>query len=163
MDRVRGLSTELQVHRGWASGPGTLDALRRCFEYAPGDDRTTGVLYGEGRDWPGPLATLGPALLDNLERLLGVRFEIVAFQAYMKGSGCDWHTDPPFDVQAVLSLGVTRTFGVRLAGGIAAWYQVGHGDLVVMPSGFQDEYEHCVPVEDATGERCSLVFRTVKR
>ncbi len=34
-----------------------------------------------------------------------------------------------------------------------------HGDLLVMPAGFQDEWEHCVPVEDATGERCSIVFR----
>jgi len=29
-----------------------------------------------------------------------------------------------------------------------------------MPSGFQAEWEHCVPAEDVPGERCSLVFRT---
>ena len=29
-----------------------------------------------------------------------------------------------------------------------------------MPPGFQDEHEHCVPAEDVTGERCSIVFRS---
>lgn len=121
------------------------------------------MLYGEGRDWPAPLAALGPALLDTLAELLGVKFEIVAFQAYANGSGCDWHTDSPFDVQAILSLGVTRTFGVRRPGHRPQWTPVRHGDLVVMPSGFQDQWEHSVPLEPVQGERVSLVFRTVRR
>jgi alkylated DNA repair dioxygenase AlkB len=58
---------------------------------------------------------------------------------------------------------VTRTFGVRRPGAEPVWMQVEHGDLVVMPSGFQAEWQHCVPVEDVPGERVSLVFRTVAR
>lgn len=140
-----------------------LEAVRSLFSYGAGDDRATGYLYGDGQPWSSRLAELGPALLDDLDSLLGVRFTIVAFQAYRNGSGCDWHADTPFDAQAVLSLGATRTFGVRPLGGEPEWVSVRHGDLVFMPSGFQSSHEHCVPVEDVPGERCSLVFRTAAR
>ncbi len=151
---------DLGVHRGWNDDPGLLDAVRGQFAYGPGDDRATGYLYGE-QPWPAALTAAGPRLLDGLNDLLGIRFTIVAFQAYRDGSGCGWHTDSPFDAQAVLSLGTTRTFGTRRLGEEPIWTKVGHGDLVSMPSGFQSEWEHCIPVEDVTGERVSLVFRTV--
>lgn len=156
--------SDLRVYRKWKADADLLIHVRREFAYGPGDNRATGYLYSVGEQlWPGCFAQAGPALLDDLDQLLGIRFTIVAFQAYMDGAGCDWHQDGPFDAQAVLSLGVTRTFGVRPLGGDPEWVQVGHGDLVVMPSGFQSRYQHCVPVEDVAGERCSLVFRTVTR
>ncbi len=152
------------MHRAWRRDPELTAAVRNVFEYGPGDDRATGYLYAAGEQaWPAPLTELGPELLDDLVELLGVRFTIVAFQAYRDGSGCPWHADTPFDVHAVLSLGVSRTFGVREVNGPAEWIQVEDGDLVVMPSGFQDGHEHCVPDEDVKGERVSLVFRTVAR
>jgi len=155
---------DVQVHRGWRPDSDLLIRLRRLFTYSPGDDRATGYLYTEGEQpWPGELADAGPRLLADLDKLLGVRFPIVAFQAYLDGAGCGWHTDGPFDLQAVLSLGVARTFGTRRLDGPAEWIRVEHGDLVVMPSGFQNDHEHCVPVEEITGERCSLVFRTAVR
>ncbi len=150
---------DLGVHRGWNRDPGLLDAIRGLFTYGPGDDRATGYLFGE-QPWPPALGAAGPALLDRLADQLGVRFTIVAFQAYRDGSGCGWHADSPFDAQAVLSLGVARTFGIRRPGGEPIWTSVGHGDLVSMPSGFQTEWEHCIPIEDVPGERISLVFRT---
>lgn len=150
---------ELGVHRAWHPDLELLDAVRAEFAYGQGDDRATGYLYGD-QEWPVALSIAGPALLGRVAGLLGVRFTIVAFQAYRNGSGCDWHTDGPFDAQAILSLGVTRTFGIRRPGEDPAWIPVGHGDLVSMPSGFQAEWEHCVPVEDVAGERVSLVFRT---
>jgi alkylated DNA repair dioxygenase AlkB len=154
---------ELQVIRGWCVDPDPLlTAVRETFTYGSGEDRATGYLHGD-RDWPPPLAALGPELLDDLAARCGVQFTVVAFQAYLDGAGCGWHTDSPFDVQAVLSLGVTRTFGIRRPGGEPQWVKVAHGDLVVMPSGFQRQWEHCVPVEDVPGERVSLVFRTVVR
>jgi len=144
--------------------PGVLPGLRRLFSYAQGDDRATGYLYTEGdQDWPASFADVGSTLLTNLECLLGVRFTIVAFQAYRDGAGCDWHDDSAFDEQAVLSLGVTRTFGIRRPSEGPQWTSVAHGDLVYMPSGFQTAWQHCVPVEDVAGERCSLVFRTVAK
>ncbi len=127
--------------------------------YGPGEDRATGSLYGDGHDWPPSV----PDLLDQLDALLNIRFTHVAFQAYRNGSGCGWHADTPFDAQAVLSLGTTRTFGIRPIGGEPEWIQVEHGDLVYMPPGFQAGWEHCVPVEDIPGERVSLVFRTVAK
>lgn len=154
---------ELRVERGWNADPTLLEAVRSSFSYSPGDDRATGYLRGDGQDWPPPLAGHGPVLLADLKQLLDVAFTHVAFQAYRDGSGCDWHTDSPFDAQAILSLGVTRTFGVRKPGGEPEWTRVAHGDLVFMPPGFQRDWQHCVPTENIQGERCSLVFRTVAR
>ena len=154
----------LQVFRKWNADPDLLDAVRGLFTYGPNDDRATGIIYGEGRSWSSSFRTLGPRLLADLKREFGISYEIVAFQAYKNGAGCDWHTDSPFDAQAVLSLGATRTFGVRrLDGSALSLIPVADGDLVVMPSGFQQEWQHSVPVEDVEGERCSLVFRTVER
>jgi len=154
--------TNLQVFPGWVNPESTdlLHALRSTFEFD--GDRATGYLYGDGLHWQADVAPPLAMLLALLERTVGVPFTIVAFQAYRNGSGCDWHADTPFDAQAVLSLGATRTFGVRLLpSGSPTWISVKHGDLVYMPPGFQDEWEHCVPVEpDKPGERVSLVFRT---
>lgn len=102
-------------------------------------------------------------MLADLQQLLGVRFTIVVFQAYRDGAGVGWHADEGYDVQAVLSLGVTRTFGVRRPGEEPEWVAVESGDLLVMPSGFQSQWQHCVKVEDVTGERCSLVFRSARK
>ena len=153
---------ELAVHRGWRPGGTLLAALHGCFAYGPGDDRATGYLWADGeQDWPVPFADHGPQLLADLQTCTGQRYTICAFQAYRDGAGCGWHADSPFGAQAILSLGVTRTFGVRRTGGEPEWLQVAAGDLVVMPDGFQRDWEHCIPVEeDIHGERCSLVFRT---
>jgi alkylated DNA repair dioxygenase AlkB len=151
----------LDFKLGWWDGIYIPIAMGPLLAYAPGEDRATGYLYGDGAEWPPDLATAGPKLLDDLERATGIRFTHVVFQAYRNGSGCDWHADTPFDAQAILSLGATRKFGIRPIGGEPEWLTVNHGDLVFMPSGFQDTHEHCVPVEpDKPGERVSLVFRT---
>src|SRR5262245_53832247 len=149
--------TELAIHRGWYDKAGLLGTLRDLVTYEPGDDRATGYIQ--------PLGWLGP-LVDRLESDLGIRFPIVAFQAYRNGAGTEWHSDDPFADQAVLSLGVTRTFAIRPMDRLASGggeYPVHHGDLAVMPAGFQDEWEHRVVPDNSTGERISLVFRTPKR
>lgn len=149
------------IHRGWNDDPALLDAVRASFTYPAGEDRVGGYLYTRGeQEWPTPLADLGPALLKDLRALLDVEFTIALFQAYLDGSGCDWHADDAFDTQAILSLGVTRTFGIRRLAGAPSFMSVSHGDLVYMPAGFQREWQHCVPAEPVAGERCSLVFRT---
>jgi hypothetical protein len=122
--------------------------------------RATGWVFGQppGTPWPPPLAAAGPGLLAALERDTGTRFTAACFQAYLDGAGVSWHYDRDWGAQAILSLGVTRTFGLRSAAG-ETFLRLAHGDLLVMPPGFQEEWEHCVPAEDAPGERCSLVFR----
>jgi len=162
MARVRGLTDGLAVYRGWRNDPSLYAALRGSFTWPPGDDRANGYLYAAGsQDWPAGLRAAGPDLLAALDGLTGVRFTIALYQGYRNGSGCPWHADDPFDVQAILSLGVTRTFGIRPAGGEPEWMPVSQGDLVFMPSGWQSQWQHCVPAEDdVRGERCALVFRT---
>jgi alkylated DNA repair dioxygenase AlkB len=158
------LAADLEVYPGWAAGdllPGLLGAVRCCFRYGAGEDRATGYLHESGgQPWPPDLAERGPRLLARLEVTPGVKFGVVAFQAYRDGAGCGWHADTPFAAQAILSLGVTRSFAVRRPGGAARVIPVRDGDLLFMPAGFQQEWEHAVPEEDVPGERCSLVFRT---
>ncbi len=155
---------EVVIHRRWSQRPGLFDAVRELFTYGPGEDRAAGYLYSDGeQDWPASFAPAGTELLADLEALLDVRFSIALFQAYRNGAGCDWHDDSAFDAQAILSLGATRTFGLRRPGEVVWTTPVDDGDLVFMPPGFQTEWQHCVPVEDVPGERCSLVFRTVAR
>jgi alkylated DNA repair dioxygenase AlkB len=152
----------LVVHRNWRDDPALLAAVRRCFTWPPGEDRATGCLYApaDGTGWPPPLAAIGPDLLGALEETVGTRFPICAFQAYRAGAGCGWHADAPFAAQAILSLGVTRTFGWRRNDGSDEEQAlVSHGDLVVMPDGFQRDWQHRVPEDGTEGERIALVFR----
>lgn len=153
---------DLDVYRKWSDSAGLLAGLKELFTY-DSDGRANGYLYMEGgQEWPSSLAEHGPKMVVGLEQLLGVRFTIALYQAYLDGAGVHWHTDAGYDVQAVLSLGVTRTFGTRRPGSPPVWTSLGSGDLAVMPSGFQAEWEHCVPAEDVAGERVSLVFRAVR-
>ena len=150
---------------GWrAADTQLLPALRQVFTYTAHErDRATGWLYLQDRPpvtaWPRPFADLGPWLLADLAAEVGTVFTACAFQAYRDGSGCGWHHDRDWAAQAVLSLGVTRSFGLRRSAQ-EEFLPLAHGDLLFMPPGFQDSWEHCVPVEDVQGERCSLVFRS---
>ena len=156
--------TTWRLYPGWTGGDGPLAALRRCFTY-PAGDRATGWLWLPDRpphvDWPAPFTELGPDLLAGLEADTGAVFTACCFQAYRDGAGVGWHHDRDWGAQAILSLGVTRSFAVRRPGEVCQFH-LSHGDLLYMPPGFQDTWEHCVPVEDVPGERCSLVFRATK-
>ena len=156
--------------RGWRAGDqDLLPALRTLYAYTDRDpDRATGWLYSARQiaqlpptPWPGALEEHGPRLLHDLEAATGTRFGAACFQAYLDGSGCGWHYDRDWPVQAILSLGVSRSFGLRrIDGSHQETLRLAHGDLLFMPAGMQDEWEHCVPAEDVPGERCSVVFRS---
>ena len=136
---------------------------RGMFRYEADDLRSTGYLYSraDGVEWPPSFKRSGEILLGRLKADLGYLFPICAYQAYMHGSGTEWHTDSPFGLQAILSLGVTRTFGVRKDGKDEKFVSLSHGDLFVMAEGMQqDGWEHRVVPETVPGERISLVFRT---
>jgi alkylated DNA repair dioxygenase AlkB len=149
------------IHRAWLPNPEeVLAALDECFNYGPGEERATGYLYvAAEQPWPQPLTKIGPRLLDELEWFLDIRFTIVAFQAYANGNAwTDWHADTAFDVQAILSLGATRTFGLN-HNGEPSYLSLAAGDLLFLP----DHWSHSVrPDPEVTKERCSLVFRTVR-
>ncbi len=158
-----------RLFRNWrADGPAILDALRTQYAYTEREsDRATGWLWSARQiaqlsptPWPAELQDLGNQLIAQLEEDTGTRFEAACFQAYLDGTGCGWHYDRDWDEQAVLSLGITRKFGLRNDDG-EQFLELADGDMIFMPSGFQYGWEHCVPQEDVKGERCSIVFRAV--
>jgi alkylated DNA repair dioxygenase AlkB len=158
------------VLAGWrAADQDLLPALRTLYTCVEG--RATGWLWSARQigmlpetPWPAVLEQAGPRLAGDLADATGVRFDAACYQAYRDGAGVDWHYDRDWPVQAILSLGVTRSFGLRrIDGSVLATVRLGHGDLLYMPAPMQDEWEHCVPVEDAAGERCSIVFRAPAR
>lgn len=149
----------MTVHAGWA--PGLFAALRQAVDY--GDEVRTSVYVYPDCPWPPSLAELGPLLLDRLEQLTGIRFTSVLIQGYLnETASVHWHSDPNFDAQAILATGATRRLGLRRADTHdEVFVSMVDGDLVVMPPGFQNEWEHSVPVEvEPCAERLALVFRT---
>lgn len=81
------------------------------------------------------------------------------------GDGTGWHADRPANQQdeaviPVLSLGATRRFLIRPAGGGPSTAIVAHGgDLVVMGGRCQKDYQHSVPKQkQSAGARLSLNF-----
>jgi len=168
----QGHLTGYRLLPGWRDGStadAILAAIRTLYTYTDREpDRATGWLYSARQigmlpptPWPGPLEAAGGQMLGDLEAETGVRFDAACYQAYLDGAGVGWHYDRDWPVQAILSLGVTRSFGLRRIGdGLEVTLQLTHGGLLVMPAPMQDEWEHCVPAEDAPGERCSVVFRS---
>lgn len=76
-----------------------------------------------------------------------------------------WHADRPANRRPeatipVLSLGATRRFLIRPAGGGASTsFTVGGGDLIVMGGRCQKDWQHCVPKQKtAAAGRMSLNF-----
>lgn len=147
------------VVRRWRTG--LLDAVRPVVDYGDGV-RFSRYMYGDC-DWPDELAVIGPALVDDLDQIAGVRFTHVLVQGYRdETASTPWHSDDNFDAQAILSIGATRRLGVaRLDGSGLTYHTMSDGDLAFMPSGYQKDWQHSVPAEsEPCGERLSLVFRT---
>jgi hypothetical protein len=168
---IRSAVAPYRLFPGWRADDGTiLPALRTLYSYTDREpDRATGWLWSGGQagqlpptPWPQVLAETGPQILAGLEADTGISFGAACFQAYLNGAGVAWHHDRDWRAQAILSLGVTRSFGLRKTGSEdGERLSLAHGDLLVMSAGMQDGWEHCVPVEQVTGERCSIVFRSV--
>jgi alkylated DNA repair dioxygenase AlkB len=139
---------------------GLFETLRRGINYdQPGEPpgRATGWLYlpEEGTDWPDGMAGgLGEELLFDASAVTGFSFRAVCFQGYLEGAGVDWHTDANWKVQAIMSLGATRPFGLRKEGEATQFYNLDAGDLLLMTD---LSWEHCV--RPGEGERISVVFR----
>lgn len=80
-----------------------------------------------------------------------------------------WHCDDedildPLSPIYSVSLGATRRFSIRVKGQRSAAMNLDlrHGDVVCMPAGFQDEYEHCVrKTKKTVGPRINLTLRRV--
>ena len=111
------------------------------------------------------------ALRDKIRARYGGDYNSVLLNRYADArDSVSWHSDdePEMDSShpiASLSLGASREFLVRP---IASKTPVRtciltSGSLLVMPAGFQEKYQHCVPkLQTPCGTRVNLTFRRMK-
>jgi alkylated DNA repair dioxygenase AlkB len=135
--------------------------------------------------WMGPYAykfsgrTLVPAawtpemeaIRDRIGARCGGNYNSVLLNRYAsEQDSVSWHSDdePEMDSDhaiASLSLGAAREFLVRPISnkeGVQS-YVLTSGSLLVMPPGFQQKYQHCVPKSKTPcGPRVNLTFRRMK-
>lgn len=110
------------------------------------------------------------AVKTRLESTLRRHFDYVLLNHYRDGHDrISWHRDDEADeegkdVIASISLGATRTFGVKRKSAKAAQLALPltHGSLVIMRGRtMQNEWVHCVPEEPSVlTPRINLTFRT---
>lgn len=135
--------------------------------------------------WIGPYAyrfsgrTLEPAgwtpaveaIRDRIRAQYGGDYNSVLLNRYADAQdSVAWHSDdePEMDAShpiASLSLGASREFLVRPITGKKSLqtYVLTSGSLLLMPPGFQQRYEHCVPKsKEPCGCRVNLTFRRMK-
>ncbi len=135
--------------------------------------------------WIGPYPykfsgrTLEPAgwtrEIEALRETIGARYggdynSVLLNQYVNERDSVSWHSDdePEMDSKhpiASVSLGASRLFRVRQIGSREARsYVLTSGSLFVMPAGFQQNYEHCVPKsKKPCGDRVNLTFRRMNR
>ena len=139
--------------------------------------------------WIGPYAykfsgrTLQPdgwtpeidAIRDRIQAVYGGDYNSVLLNRYVNDQdSVAWHSDdePEMDSThpiASISLGASREFLVRLIANnlahnkAAQAYILTSGSLLLMPPGFQQRHEHCVPKSQTPcGSRVNLTFRRMK-
>ena len=125
--------------------------------------------YPQGKPLPHPvLEEARSALSAHYAEELGEPFVSVGLCLYRDGSdSVAFHGDriaresPRDTMVAIVSLGASRTFGLRpKSGGPGLRLQPGHGDLLVMGGSCQRTWLHGVPkVASSLGARISIQFR----
>jgi alkylated DNA repair dioxygenase AlkB len=111
---------------------------------------------------PGELQAMARVLSDRY----GLAFTQVGVNLYRDGAdSVAWHGDRvarelPEAVVALVSLGATRPFRLRPAGGgPSVLFRPGPGDLLVMGGSCQRTWQHSVPKCRDAGPRISVQFR----
>ena len=103
-----------------------------------------------------------------VEELTANKFDSCFVNLYRSGDDCiDWHADDePWigPVIASVSFGDARKFVLKKSNGAAKHeWQLGNGDLLVMLSGVQQTWKHCVPrTKAAVGKRLNFTFRQTR-
>ena len=117
---------------------------------------------------PEPLTGLLEALRAQVSAHIGTPLNSVLCNLYRDGQDCvGWHADdePIFGrdpVVASLSFGATRAFKVRSKADTSSQesFELTHGSLLVMGTGIQPGYQHCVPkTKKVLTPRVNLTFR----
>lgn len=110
-----------------------------------------------------------PTLLNikkRIEAATSTEFNSVLLNRYESGSdSVGWHADDEPEMSrdhpiASLSLGAARSFQMRRGDGPIQPIELGHGSLLIMHAGMQQEWKHRVPkTKKASGCRINLTFR----
>ena len=124
--------------------------------------------FGKRTHAPTPFTSNLEGIRQTVQMIAGVEFNAVLQNLYRDGSdSVAWHADDEPEmgpVVASVSFGATRTFKVRhnITREVTK-YELGDGDLLVMPAGFQETHQHCITkTKRAVGERLNLTFRQVR-
>ena len=121
----------------------------------------------EPAGWTPPIE----AIRDRIQARYGSGYNSVLLNRYASAQdSVAWHSDdePEMDSHhpiASLSLGAPRAFLVRPIRNKneVRSYILTPGSLLVMPAGFQQKYQHCVPKSRTPcGSRVNLTFRRMK-
>ena len=115
------------------------------------------------------------AIRDKIQAVYNGNYNSVLLNRYVNDQdSVAWHSDdePEMDSThpiASISLGAARGFLVRpisdkiTTKGAVQTYTLTSGSLLLMPPGFQQRYEHCVPKSQTPcGRRINLTFRRMK-
>ena len=160
-----------------------LLASLQCLSWTRG--KFMGSAVPREEVWIGPYAyefsgrTLDPrgwtpeieVIRDKIHARYGGDYNSVLLNRYAnERDSVSWHSDdePEMDSKhpiASLSLGASRTFLIRAIANKKAvqTYMLTSGSLLLMPPGFQQRYQHCVPKSKAPcGPRINLTFRRMK-
>jgi alkylated DNA repair dioxygenase AlkB len=159
--------------QGWLAGDGEL--MEALMKQASWEQRSRWMytrMVVEPRltaEYP-VIADASQPVLHYLTEVLSAHYERSYARLWMNwyrdnNDGTGWHVDRPANEQdeaviPVLSLGATRRFLIRPAGGGPSTAIVTHGgDLVVMGGRCQQDYQHSVPKQkQPAGARLSLNF-----
>jgi alkylated DNA repair dioxygenase AlkB len=111
------------------------------------------------------------AIREKISQRYGGDYNSVLLNRYAnERDSVSWHSDdePEMDSNhaiASLSLGASRAFLIRPIADKKALesYLLTSGSLLVMPAGFQQTHQHCVPkLQTSCGTRVNLTFRRMK-
>ena len=103
---------------------------------------------------------------EDIEATTRTKFNSVLVNRYESGSdSVGWHADDEPEMSqehpiASLSLGATRSFQIRRGNRPVQTIELGHGSLLVMHAGMQQEWKHRVPkTRKPCGPRINLTLR----
>lgn len=119
---------------------------------------------------PQPWNTMLAWLRDQLQALVGVRFNSVLLNWYRDGDDhISWHADDESElgvdpVIASINFGATRRFLLRRNKDHAEKIELAlsHGSLLIMSGALQHHWQHSVPKQKRVGEaRINMTFRQI--
>jgi alkylated DNA repair dioxygenase AlkB len=112
---------------------------------------------------------------DKIQKQYGGDYNSVLLNRYANAQdSVSWHSDDEPEMEsthpiASLSLGASREFLIRpvmrksTSKNAVQTYTLTAGSLLIMPAGFQQRYQHCVPKSRTPcGARVNLTFRRMK-